>query len=96
MTRRISCDLHRKRKPETTTLLVEPASNQPDAGFHAAQLSDFLEQLPAKQREVLYLRYFCGMTLQEVADVVGVRLFTASSRCRLGLKKLKQRFGEEV
>jgi RNA polymerase sigma-70 factor, ECF subfamily len=96
MTHRISCDLQRKRRPETTGLLIEPVSNDPEAALHAAQLSGFLKQLPAKQREVLYLRYFSGLTLKEVAKVVGVTLFTAASRCRLGLNKLKERFGEEV
>ncbi|MCI0413401.1 sigma-70 family RNA polymerase sigma factor [bacterium] len=95
---RISCDLFRKNKRITydSENLIEPVSNESQAKLFAAQLNEFLLQLPSKQREVLYLHYFAGLSLREISEVVGVSLFTVASRCRLGLKKLKQRFGEEV
>lgn len=95
---RLSSDLFRKNQkiaygPEN---LIEPISNESKGQLFASQLNEFLLQLPAKQRDVLYLQYFVGLSLREMAGVLGVPLFTVASRSRLGLKKLKQRFGEEI
>jgi RNA polymerase sigma-70 factor (ECF subfamily) len=53
-----------------------------------------LGDLPVAQREALVLAYWGGMTADEVARHVGVPLGTAKSRIRLGLTKLRDRFGD--
>lgn len=49
-----------------------------------------LGRLPAEQREVIVLRIWGGLTLQEVSDVVGVPLNTVASRYRYGAAKLRE------
>jgi RNA polymerase sigma-70 factor (ECF subfamily) len=92
---RICIDFLRKRKQDPSDLLVEPVSPQPENLFRAMEFSQVLSRLPSRQREAIYLHYFLGFSLKEVAEITGVSLFTAASRCRLGVKKLKEHFGEE-
>ena len=49
-----------------------------------------LARLPAPQREAVSLRHLAGHSFREIAAITGVPLFTAASRCRLGLARLKQ------
>lgn len=48
-----------------------------------------LAQLPASQREAVFLAYFAGMTHEEIADWSDAALGTVKSRIRLGLRKLR-------
>lgn len=54
--------------------------------LHAALLD-----LPDEQREVVVLRVWSGMTLEEAASLTGVSLSTAASRYRYALEKLRER-----
>jgi len=54
--------------------------------LHAA-----LSELPEEQREIVVLRIWSGMTLEETADLVGIPLNTAASRYRYALEKLRER-----
>jgi RNA polymerase sigma-70 factor (ECF subfamily) len=47
-----------------------------------------LASLPAEQRQVVELAYFCGYTQREIADMVQVPLGTIKGRTRLALEKL--------
>jgi RNA polymerase sigma-70 factor (ECF subfamily) len=98
MAHRAAIDLVRRRRHtvqiedvsiEVAPLLVEPASVSRSA--EAAEVSRWLCDLPAAQREALYLRYFDGLGFREIGTVVGVPTFTAASRCRLGLAALRRR-----
>lgn len=53
-------------------------------------LNKALARLPLEQREALGLRYFEALGMEEVAEVMGVPKATATSRCRLGLAKLRE------
>lgn len=46
-------------------------------------------ELPAEQREVVYLKVFDGLTFKEIASVCGVSANTAASRYRYGIEKLR-------
>jgi RNA polymerase sigma-70 factor, ECF subfamily len=60
---------------------------QEDAiALHAA-----LFELPEEQREIVILRIWSGMTLEEAASLIGVPLNTAASRYRYALEKLRER-----
>jgi RNA polymerase sigma-70 factor (ECF subfamily) len=49
-----------------------------------------VEELPADQKEVLFLKVFDGLTFKEIALVCGISANTAASRYRYGLEKLRQ------
>ncbi len=55
-----------------------------------------LGELPAAQRESVFLAYFAGMTHQEIADWSDVPLGTIKSRIRLGLEKLRSGLEEQA
>ncbi|HKT02303.1 MAG TPA: sigma-70 family RNA polymerase sigma factor [Rugosimonospora sp.] len=48
-----------------------------------------LQAVPVRQRAVLVLRYYLGMTAEEAADVLGVRAATVRSQTSRGLANLK-------
>lgn len=55
-----------------------------------------LDALPADQREVVVLRVWGEMTLDECARLLEIPLNTVASRYRYGLAKLRQRFGAHL
>jgi DNA-directed RNA polymerase specialized sigma24 family protein len=52
-----------------------------------------LLELPHPQREAIWLHLFAGCTFAEVARVAGVPTFTAASRFRLGVARLRRLMG---
>jgi RNA polymerase sigma-70 factor (ECF subfamily) len=57
----------------------------------ALALQQALADLPDEQREVVVMRIWSGMTLEEVASATEVSLNTAASRYRYALEKLRHR-----
>ncbi len=57
----------------------------------ALALQAALLELPEDQREVVVLRVWSGMTLEETAALTGVSLNTVASRYRYALDKLRER-----
>jgi RNA polymerase sigma factor (sigma-70 family) len=53
-------------------------------------LLDLMDQLPAKYREAVALRYFAEMRVQEVAETLGITESAASKRVLRGLDELKR------
>lgn len=53
-------------------------------------LVELLSKLPRKYQEAIALRYFAGMKVQEVAEVLGVTESAASKRILRGLDELKR------
>lgn len=49
--------------------------------------------LPADQREAVYLKIFDGLTFKEIASVCDVSANTAASRYRYGIEKLREAAG---
>lgn len=56
----------------------------------AARVSRLLEQLPAAQRDAIYLRHFEECTFAGIGRITGVPAFTAASRHRLGIGRLRR------
>jgi len=50
-------------------------------------------ELPAEQRDAVYLKVFDGLTFKEIGSVCGVSANTAASRYRYGLDKLREALG---
>jgi len=62
----------------------------PDRAVETAQISRHINRLPAKQREVLLLRHFADCTFADIGRIIGVPTFTAASRHRLAVAKLRR------
>jgi RNA polymerase sigma-70 factor (ECF subfamily) len=72
---------------ETVPWLVAPSGSREDAlAVQAALL-----ELPVEQREIIVLRVWAQMTLEEAAALIEISPNTAASRYRYGLEKLRQR-----
>jgi RNA polymerase sigma-70 factor (ECF subfamily) len=67
----------------------------PDRKLDASRASTILHELPDAQREAVYLHHFAGLSFRDVGRVTGVPTFTAASRYRLGIARLRQRLGKK-
>ncbi|MCP4661923.1 MAG: sigma-70 family RNA polymerase sigma factor [bacterium] len=72
--------------------IVDPNVEQ---SADAAKASALLARLPPGQREVVYLRHFEDLTFREIGGVTGVGTFTAASRYRLAIRRLRKQMGVE-
>jgi len=100
MTHRAAIDLYRKRarhpeEPLEAVRFVEAEDGSPERRLDAEQASRRLRGLPAPQREAIYLRHFAGCSFAEIGKATGVPTFTAASRYRLGMRRLRQLTGVE-
>lgn len=55
-----------------------------------AQVAALLQRLPAHQREVLVLRFYHDLSLEEIAEITGAPLGTVKSRLFHGLRRARQ------
>jgi RNA polymerase sigma-70 factor (ECF subfamily) len=69
--------------------LLEAPPEEPGRAADARLASDLLRRLPDAQREAIYLHHFAGLSFSEVGSVTGVPTFTAASRYRLGIRRLR-------
>jgi len=101
MTHRVSIDLFRKRacRPEESLEVlrfVEAEAGSPERRIDAERASRHLQALPAAQREAIYLRHFAGCSFAEIGRATGVPTFTAASRYRLGMRRLRRLTGVDT
>jgi RNA polymerase sigma-70 factor, ECF subfamily len=59
------------------------------------QVATAMKNLPLLQREVILLRYFHGLSLDEISRILQVPVGTVKSRLSLGLQRLKERVTAE-
>jgi RNA polymerase sigma-70 factor (ECF subfamily) len=69
-------------------------SSDPDRGLDASRAAVILHELPDAQREAIYLHHFAGLSFRELGRVTGVPTFTAASRYRLGIARLRKQLGD--
>jgi RNA polymerase sigma-70 factor (ECF subfamily) len=98
VTRRAAVDSIRRRNRRRTEGLdacefLVADSRDPDRAADAARVSETLAGLPAPQRDVIFLRHFADLSFREISSIVGVPTFTAASRYRLGIQKMKNLIG---
>jgi RNA polymerase sigma-70 factor (ECF subfamily) len=92
---RLTIDLLRRRQRRQTDpvedvpYLMAP-SEDPERVVDAQVVSHLVGRLPAKQREVLLLRHFFDCTFSDIGRIVGVPTFTAASRHRLAIARLRR------
>ena len=72
--------------PEDVTLSYHP----PDAAG-GGEVTGAVSGLPQKYREVIVLRYYKELSLKEIADVLGIPLFTVSTRLRKARELLQKK-----
>jgi RNA polymerase sigma-70 factor (ECF subfamily) len=83
----------RRAEPLENAGLLIARDGNPERAARAAELSRAVDRLPDAQREAIALRHFGGLSFREIARVTGVPIFTAASRCRLGLAHLRRLLG---
>lgn len=76
----------RRRKRE---LAVEELPESAGEEFDALPLKEAIRRLPAQLRDVIILRYFTGLTLEETAAALDLPRGTVSTRQRKALALLK-------
>lgn len=76
----------RRRKRE---LAVEALPETAGEAFDALPLKEAVRRLPTQLRDVIVLRYFTGLTLEETAAALGLPRGTVSTRQRKALELLK-------
>jgi len=54
-----------------------------------------VEHLPEDQRNVVYLRHYCGLSFKEIADQTGVSINTALGRMRYALINMRRMVDEK-
>lgn len=82
-----------RREQPAEDLLLEAPARDAAGRLDAEAASRHLRRLPLPQREAVHLRYFAELSFAEIGRITGVSLFTAASRCRLGLQKLRHLMG---
>jgi RNA polymerase sigma-70 factor (ECF subfamily) len=83
----------RRTEPlESAAHVAAPGAN-PERAAVASRMSRALEQLPPPQREAVLLHHVAGCSFREIGAITGVPTFTAASRCRLALARLRRLIG---
>lgn len=95
VTHRLAIDLTRRRKVRRASSLEEVAllsvdSDGAERSMDQSLATRLLLALPPNQRDAIYLHLFADLTFAAVGDVVGVPTFTAASRYRRGIRKLRR------
>jgi RNA polymerase sigma-70 factor (ECF subfamily) len=95
VTHRAAIDVTRRRRRREAEPIEEfpyltAADGNSERMLDAAQVSVLLAGLPEMHRDVIYLKHFAGCTFAEIGEIVGVPKFTAASRYRNGVSKLRQ------
>jgi RNA polymerase sigma-70 factor (sigma-E family) len=81
----------RSRRPEVFADIEPPPHLDDHETVHLRQLLlRALAQLPPRQRAVLVLRYWEGLSEAEAADVLGCSLGTVKSSASRGLERLRE------
>jgi RNA polymerase sigma-70 factor (sigma-E family) len=84
----------RKHLRSAETAPVEAADHSVIVGAEHAVLMQALRQLPQRQREVLVLRYWLGLSEAEIAAALGIRPGTVKSAASRALAALETKLGD--
>ncbi|GEM_PF-373583 len=85
----ISCDQHEGSFGLALAGVDEVVSSRVD-------ILGLIGSLPSKYREALELRYFAGLRVGEIAQVLGISETAASKRILRGLERIRASFSEEI
>jgi RNA polymerase sigma-70 factor (sigma-E family) len=82
-----------KRRETTTAVLPDRPADAPGAA-HDAELWEFVQTLPRKQRAAIVLRYYEQLSEAETAAVLGVSVGTVKSQTSRALASMRARVDE--
>ena len=85
-------DFHRKR---TRRKVISPEDAEPVFTIEEQNVLDEVNSLPEKYRNVIYLHYYEGYKVNEIAEILGVKPSTVSSQLNRARAKLKDILTEE-
>jgi RNA polymerase sigma-70 factor (ECF subfamily) len=90
MRRRGTCD---RTRENFAAEMISPfaATSDPDEKVYREALTMALDELPAEQRAVVYLKLWEELTFEAIAAALEIPPNTAASRFRYGLDKLRGR-----
>ena len=83
----------RRTEPIEAAAHVVAAGRDPGRAEAALSTSRALAQLSDAQREAVLLHHVAGCSFREIGAITGVPAFTAASRCRLALARLRSLLG---
>jgi RNA polymerase sigma-70 factor, ECF subfamily len=81
--------------PEMPSLEAGPA-DRAEASYVALRVHRALEELPEKEREVIELAYWSGLSQSEVAGYLGIPLGTVKTRTRSALARMSEILEDEL
>ena len=55
-----------------------------------ADVRRLMEHLPAEQREMVYMRYYKGLSFKEIVDLTGLGINTALGRMRYAILNMRK------
>jgi len=93
------------RRKQKSHVTLDDLPEQSDDSRQTSQLEnrstrevllECMDNLSSEHREVLVLRYFEGMTIQEIAEATGMRKGTIKSRLHYAIVKIKDILPEEL
>src|ERR671937_452662 len=97
LTRNVAYNLGAKKEPEPLELAPEDGgADDPALVVDGFWLDAGLARLPQRERQVIELAYFSGLSQKQIADRLGVPLGTVKSWTRRGLHRLATLLGEET
>ena len=85
----VNAQISRWHRRRTVELPVAELPDQPGPEVERNEMWSVLHQVAPRQRAVLVLRYYEGMTEGEIADVLGVSIGTVRSQNAKGLARLR-------
>jgi len=83
----------RTNRADGQDALLEPLSGAVDRPDERLAIEAAMRALPPEQREVVHLKVFEGMTLQEIATLTSESINTVASRYRYAMEKLRTALG---
>ncbi len=96
MAHNAAVDVVKRRRPaeplETASAFAGAASLAEET-IDAKRAATLLGHLPAAQRETVFLRHFEELSFREIGAVMAVPTFTAASRYRLAIRRLRKMVG---